>query len=235
MMVQKFAIKGANAFLNGLSPFSGLFSGLYVLADPIQIKLSLSEKKKKNSNNFYFICGLISDALYLLLLCLFNFLFSKGKADLSRHMWNENADSFHEFKENLNITEEAKKMEEEILADSSSDYAVKILNAGKVFQKSTGAPFAAVNSVSLGIHRGSLFGFLGANGAGKSTMINMIQNRLTLSHGSIEVSGVPVGLTGTGVNPKLLAVCPQFDDHLTEQFTPYQQLKFFAILQGIPS
>jgi len=33
--------------------------------------------------------------------------------------------------------------------------------------------FTAVDSISLDVHRGEIFGFLGANGAGKTTAIRM--------------------------------------------------------------
>ncbi|MBR1890710.1 MAG: ABC transporter ATP-binding protein [Clostridia bacterium] len=47
----------------------------------------------------------------------------------------------------------------------------------------------AVNNISFDVDRGSLFAFLGENGAGKSTTINIICSILSKDSGTIEVEG----------------------------------------------
>ena len=49
--------------------------------------------------------------------------------------------------------------------------------------------FTAVNHISFQVKKGELFAFLGTNGAGKSTTINMICSLLTKTFGKIIVSG----------------------------------------------
>ena len=53
----------------------------------------------------------------------------------------------------------------------------------------TYGPLVAVNNISFSVKAGSLFAFLGQNGAGKSTTINIICNILTKDSGKIYVSG----------------------------------------------
>lgn len=48
----------------------------------------------------------------------------------------------------------------------------------------------AVNSLSFTVDQGQLFGFLGVNGAGKSTVLNMICGLLKPDHGSIRIHGM---------------------------------------------
>ena len=48
----------------------------------------------------------------------------------------------------------------------------------------------AVNDVSFNIDSGEMVGYIGANGAGKSTTIKMLCGILTPTHGHIEVAGV---------------------------------------------
>jgi len=53
--------------------------------------------------------------------------------------------------------------------------------------------FKAVDDVSFTVRRGEVFGFLGSNGAGKSTTIRMLCGLLTPTSGRASVDGVAVG------------------------------------------
>lgn len=50
----------------------------------------------------------------------------------------------------------------------------------------------AVNDVSLSIGKGELFGLLGPNGSGKTTIIKMLTGQIKPTSGSIRVHGVDV-------------------------------------------
>lgn len=51
----------------------------------------------------------------------------------------------------------------------------------------------AVNNISLSIQKGSIFAFLGTNGAGKSTTINILTTALKPTAGEVEVAGYRLG------------------------------------------
>jgi len=51
----------------------------------------------------------------------------------------------------------------------------------------------AVDDISFRVERGELFGFLGVNGAGKSTTINMLCTLLAPTAGEAEICGLKVG------------------------------------------
>ncbi|MBW7858955.1 MAG: ATP-binding cassette domain-containing protein, partial [Leptonema sp. (in: Bacteria)] len=53
-------------------------------------------------------------------------------------------------------------------------------------------PFRAVDSISFEVYSGEIFGFLGANGAGKSTTIRMLCGILPPTSGKASVLGVDV-------------------------------------------
>jgi len=133
-------------------------------------------------------------------------------------------DFFRKAKAKHPVTQEANDMAEEVA--NNHDYAVRIENVSRLFFNTAGDPIPAVNCVSLGVKKGSTFGFLGANGAGKTTLINMITGILPVSDGKIEINGVPM----TQSDPKLLSVCPQFNSHLTMEMTPDELLHFYAML-----
>ena len=52
--------------------------------------------------------------------------------------------------------------------------------------------FIAVNKVSINVYQGEIFGFLGANGAGKTTMIRMLCGLLMPSSGTGSVAGFDI-------------------------------------------
>lgn len=51
----------------------------------------------------------------------------------------------------------------------------------------------AVDDISFQVEKGELFGFLGVNGAGKSTTINMLCTLYLPTVGKAEICGFPVG------------------------------------------
>ncbi len=51
----------------------------------------------------------------------------------------------------------------------------------------------AVDDINFSVGKGELFGFLGINGAGKSTTINMLSTLLTPTEGEVEINGLELG------------------------------------------
>jgi ABC-2 type transport system ATP-binding protein len=67
---------------------------------------------------------------------------------------------------------------------NNNDFAIETSNLTKRF-----GSFTAVNSISFSVKRGEIFGFLGANGAGKTTAIRMLCGLLIPSSGTGHVAG----------------------------------------------
>ena len=59
--------------------------------------------------------------------------------------------------------------------------------------------FVAVDAITLTVARGEVFGFLGANGAGKTTAIRMLIGLLAPSDGEATVAGADVRTDPAGV------------------------------------
>ena len=67
------------------------------------------------------------------------------------------------------------------------DYVVQTRNLTKTFQGQD-----AVSDVTMNIRQGEIYGFLGSNGAGKSTIMKMLTNMIKPSHGEITIFGEPL-------------------------------------------
>ena len=63
--------------------------------------------------------------------------------------------------------------------------------------------FTAVESVSLSVPRGEVFGLLGPNGSGKTTFIRALCGLIPMAHGSAVVLGRGTRWDGRLTHPKL--------------------------------
>lgn len=84
--------------------------------------------------------------------------------------------------------------------------------------------------MSLSIAEGEIFGFLGANGAGKSTTINMIAGLLRSNDGTIRILAKNMAKNRRFAKMNI-GVVPQ-DLAIYEDLTAYENVKFFAGLYG---
>jgi len=91
--------------------------------------------------------------------------------------------------------------------------------------------FIAVDNMSLSVREGEIFGFLGANGAGKSTTINMISSLLRITKGEILVLGRNIAKDAKFAKSNI-GIVPQ-DIAIYENMTAYENVSFFAGLYGL--
>ena len=104
--------------------------------------------------------------------------------------------------------------------------AVEIAHLGKRF-----GSFVAVDDVSFDVSEGEIFGFLGANGAGKSTTIRMLCGLLKPSSGAARVLGIDVARDPEGVKRRIGYMSQRFS--LYEDLTVIQNLRFFGGIYGL--
>lgn len=91
--------------------------------------------------------------------------------------------------------------------------------------------FIAVDNMSLKIEEGEIFGFLGANGAGKSTTINMISGLLRSNDGVINILGKNAAKHSRFAKMNI-GIVPQ-DIAIYEDLTAFENVRFFAGLYGL--
>jgi len=91
--------------------------------------------------------------------------------------------------------------------------------------------FTAVDHVSFEVQDGEIFGFLGANGAGKSTTIRMLCGLLRPTEGTAFVGGVDVGRDPERVKRRIGYMSQRFS--LYEALTVDQNIRFFGGIYGL--
>src|SRR6201986_822514 len=70
--------------------------------------------------------------------------------------------------------------------------------------------FTAVNDISFEVKRGEIFGFLGPNGSGKTTVIKMLTGLLPLTSGAAQVEGLDVRTHAEEVRERIGYMSQQF-------------------------
>ena len=91
--------------------------------------------------------------------------------------------------------------------------------------------FKAVDNLSFQVHQGDIFGFLGQNGAGKSTTIRMLLSLIQPDSGSIEIFGMNLQTNRNDILRNVGAVIEKPD--LYKYLSAYDNLKLFAKMSGI--
>lgn len=105
-------------------------------------------------------------------------------------------------------------------------FAIEVDNLTKKFGELT-----AVDSISIKIKDGELFGLLGPNGAGKTTTISMLSTLLKPTSGTARISGFEIAKEANYVRENIGIVFqgPSLDD----QLTGFENLDFHSRMYGL--
>jgi ABC-2 type transport system ATP-binding protein len=91
--------------------------------------------------------------------------------------------------------------------------------------------FTAVDDLSLTVREGEIFGFLGSNGAGKTTAIRIMCGLLKPSSGTVTVLGYDVSRDPEEIKRRIGYMSQRFS--LYEELTVRQNLLFFGGIYGL--
>ena len=106
------------------------------------------------------------------------------------------------------------------------DYIISVRELTKCF-----GDFTAVNRISFDVRRGEIFGFLGANGAGKTTAMRMLCGLSYPTSGSGTVAGWDVMREGEQIKRHIGYMSQKFS--LYNDLTVWENIRLFAGIYGL--
>lgn len=93
--------------------------------------------------------------------------------------------------------------------------------------------FVADDHLSFDVYKGEIFGFLGANGAGKTTAIRMLCGLLEPTSGELTVAGLDGFKQREAIKRRIGYMSQKFS--LYEDLTVHENIRLFAGIYGIPT
>lgn len=133
--------------------------------------------------------------------------------------------------EDVDVAQERSRVETIPLSSDATpnvdDDVIKLCNLRKVYRGGK----TAVTNLSFGLPKGTCFGFLGVNGAGKSTTLKMLTGNVYPTRGEAYLYDTNV-VNDQLKARKFIGYCPQ-EDALLPLLTTREHLELFAKLKGV--
>lgn len=118
--------------------------------------------------------------------------------------------------------------ETEYVCNNPGEFSASAQHLCKTYV-SNGAPFTALEDLSIGAKRGEVLGLLGPNGAGKSTAFNILSKGLRRSFGKVELLNQDISTNALGSQ---LGMCPQ-DNVIWEHLTVREHFQLVCGIKGL--
>lgn len=109
---------------------------------------------------------------------------------------------------------------------NSPEYAISVKDLTKKF-----GDFTAVDHITFNVNKGEIFGFLGANGAGKTTAMRMLCGLSFPTSGQGYVAGCDVTTQSEQIKKRIGYMSQKFS--LYESMTVNENLRLFATIYGL--
>ncbi|RPJ17408.1 MAG: ABC transporter ATP-binding protein [Desulfobacteraceae bacterium] len=107
-----------------------------------------------------------------------------------------------------------------------TDKAVSVSKLSRNFGK-----FIAVDEISFEVEKGEIFGFLGANGAGKTTAIKMLCGLLKPTSGEATVAGFSINSESANIKKNIGYMSQKFS--LYDDLTVKENIEFYGGIYGL--
>ena len=117
---------------------------------------------------------------------------------------------------------------EESTSEKAEENVIQVQHLVKAF-----GDFHAVDDISFSVHRGEIFGFLGANGAGKTTAMHILTGLSQPTDGHATVAGFDVSTEYEQIKRHIGYMSQKFS--LYEDLTVAENIRLFGHIYGMAS
>ena len=107
------------------------------------------------------------------------------------------------------------------------EYAIDVNNLTKKFGN-----FTAVDNISFNVKKGEIFGFLGANGAGKTTAMRILCGLSFPTSGKGTVAGYDIATQSENIKKSIGYMSQKFS--LYDDLKVWENIRLFAGIYGVP-
>lgn len=107
----------------------------------------------------------------------------------------------------------------------NEDQSIQIVNISRHYSK-----IQALNQISFTVESGELFGFIGADGAGKTTLFEILATLLTPDEGSVSIGGMDLIKQKSGIRASVGYMPGKFS--LYQDLSVRENLDFYATIFG---
>ncbi|WP_346856092.1 ABC transporter ATP-binding protein [uncultured Draconibacterium sp.] len=114
-----------------------------------------------------------------------------------------------------------------IIQNQASEIVISAENLTKRF-----GTFTAVDSISFEVTKGEIFGFLGANGAGKTTAMRMLSGLSFATSGKATVAGFDINKQSEKIKKTIGYMSQKFA--LYEDLKVWENIRLYAGIYGVP-
>ncbi|NPV85077.1 MAG: ABC transporter ATP-binding protein [Anaerolineae bacterium] len=108
------------------------------------------------------------------------------------------------------------------------ELVIQTENLSKSFGKTR-----AVDNVNLSIHSGEIYGLVGPDGAGKTTLMRLLCGALHMDNGKATIAGYDITNQAEHARQQIGYLAQRFA--MYEELTVWENLQFFAEVRGLPS
>eukprot|EP00934_Nitzschia_sp_Nitz4_P004854 Nitzschia sp. Nitz4//scaffold351_size16537//459//7245//NITZ4_008851-RA/size16537-augustus-gene-0.0-mRNA-1//1//CDS//3329548881//4844//frame0 len=220
-------------------PLVGIFQyyGLYITYDYTAYDTGIVFGENVVSSGLLgsFIAQAVSIVFYIVLFCLYS------SASFSDWLMGSHPEREEEGVDTGDIGQLSGEKFEPL--PPNAEVVVSVRGVGHMYQPSrfecdrSRKPVQVLDGLNMDICRGEVFGYLGHNGAGKTTSVNILADQLRLQRGKVSYNfkqGTHTLDATSDVHHirNKIGVCPQHNSSLQEDLTARETLRLFAHLKG---
>eukprot|EP01083_Nonionella_stella_P078572 215103_1 len=144
----------------------------------------------------------------------------------------ENCFCDKKFQSRSELEDKDVKRERERIRGGKSNDLIQVKGLRREFNSAFNPTKVAVENLTFGVPEAQIFGFLGVNGAGKSSTLKMLTGDLVPTSGSASLNGFSILNEQTSLR-RCIGYCPQ-SDALIRNLSPREHLKLFAGIRNVP-